>query len=177
MQTDIYKNALRLQRLMGNYLLYYELKLLQYEPARKNEWQQCEPIMTKEIISASVRKKAQEFDRQEDLVSELVETEIQIPTESLQKIVEELLDNAFHFSEPGTPVHVITKIDKEQWMLRITDQGSGLTIAQLDALKQKPGLGLKICWLLAQLHGGKLTIESEPNQGTIVTMVSTIKQS
>jgi signal transduction histidine kinase len=127
--------------------------------------------MTKDIISFSARKKAQEFDRQEDVVLELAETEIQMPAESVQKIVEELLDNAFHFSEPGTPVHLMTAIDEKQWMLRITDQGSGMTTEQLANLKRKPGLGLKICRLLAQLYGGELTIESESNQGTTVTVV------
>lgn len=171
MQTYIYENALRMQRRMSNYLLYYELKLLQYEPARKNEWQQCESIMTKDIISASVRKKAQEFDRQEDVVLELAETETQMPAESAQKIVEELLDNAFHFSEPGTPVHVMTAIDENQWMLKIIDRGCGMTTEQLANLKQRSGLGLTISHLLVQLHNGKLIIESESNQGTTVTVV------
>ena len=55
-QTYIYENALRVQRRTSNYLLYDELKLLQYEPERKKKWQQCESIMTKDIINSSVGK-------------------------------------------------------------------------------------------------------------------------
>ena len=37
--------------------------------------------------------------------------------------------------------------------------------------QQGAEFGLRICRLLVQLHGGELTIKSEPKKGTIVTVV------
>ena len=101
---------------------------------------------------------------------------------SLQKIVEELLDNAFKFSEPGRPVSIITYLNSHQWTLKIIDQGRGMTpeqIAHIGAYMQfgreryaqdGSGLGLAIVGLLAHINNGELTIESVPNQGTTVTV-------
>jgi CheY-like chemotaxis protein len=168
MQAYIYENALYLQRSISNYLLYYELKLLHYEPERKSAWQQQNPVATKDLIACSASQKAQEYQRQNDLELTLIDMNICVPEQSLQKIAEELLDNAFRFSQPGTPVQIITDKEDQLFRLRITDHGCGMTPECLANLEEISGLGLKVCDLLVQLYGSKLTIESEPNQGTTV---------
>jgi CheY-like chemotaxis protein len=182
-QTYIYENALRLKRFMGNYLLYHELKFREYDPEKKKRWQQRVSVLTKDVIASLAEEKAHEVKREGDLAVELVEAEIQIFPGSLQKLVEELLDNAFRFSQPKTPVRVTTTIDGKQFILKIMNQGPGMVeepslnlTEQLFSEKslyehQGVGLGLPICRLLAQLHGGALTIESKSNQGTTITVV------
>jgi two-component system sensor histidine kinase/response regulator len=91
-----------------------------------------------------------------------------VPEQSLQRIVEELLDNAFQFSQPGTPVQIITEKEDHQLRLRVIDHGCGMTPERLANLEETSGLGLQVCERLVQLHDGKLMIESEPNQGTTV---------
>jgi two-component system sensor histidine kinase/response regulator len=183
MQAYIYANALRLQRLIGNYLLYDELQLAEYDAERRQRWQQRVPVLPKAIISAIATRKAQEFNRQEDVSLELVDAEIQTSGEGLQKIAEELLDNALKFSEPGTPVRITTVLEGTRFTLRITDQGRGMTAEQIanpgvpqqfenqQDEPQRVGLGLILAHWLAQLCEGELTIESAPNQGTTVTVV------
>ena len=42
------------------------------------------------------------------------------------KIVEELIDNAFKFSEPGKPVLVATEVHGGEFVLTVADKGRGL---------------------------------------------------
>ena len=182
MQTYIYENALRLQRLMADHLLYAELQLMKCDPERQTRWQRV-PVMTKELINSAARKKADDVGRPQDLVLDLVDTEVLMFPGSLPKIIDELLENAFTFSAPGTPVRVTTTVDGKRFILSITAQEhrrSEDQFANLDAYTlfedtpyehQGQWLELNICRLLAQLHGGELTIERGPNQETTVTIV------
>ncbi|MEL7037447.1 MAG: ATP-binding protein [Cyanobacteria bacterium J06592_8] len=98
----------------------------------------------------------------------------------MAKIVEELMNNAFKFSEPGTPVHLKTQVENDRFILVVADQGRGMTaeyIQQIGAYlqferklyeQQGSGLRLSIVKRLVELHQGKLTIESIPNKETII---------
>jgi len=184
MQASVYESALRLQRLIENYLLYAKLRLMEYEPEkrRQNKWQSDSFVNVKRFITSLAVYKAKKVQRQSDLALELIDTEIRISSQSLQKIIEELLDNAFKFSNAGTPVQVVAKIDKNRCILSIIDQGRGMTKEQIASIgaymqferewyeQQGSGLGLIIAHLLAQLNDSELTIESGVNQGTTVNV-------
>ena len=63
--------------------------------------------------------------------------------------------------------------------MEVKDQGPGIAFAELEKVFDKfyrldnetnrknpgTGLGLPICRALVNLHGGKIWVESEPNQG------------
>ncbi len=181
-------SALRLQRLVENYLIYANLRLREYTPkSKENERRQedIEVIKVEHVINVVAVHKAKKAQRQDDLILDLVEAEIRITENDLQKIVEELLDNAFKFSKAGTPIRVATAVNRDQFTLSVTDQGRGMTkeqIANIGAYmqfdrrqyeQQGSGLGLSIARLLTQLHGGELTIESKMNQGTTVNVMFT----
>jgi signal transduction histidine kinase len=185
MQTFIYNNALRLQRLTENYLLYAKLRLMEIDPQKRGqqEMEQYDDIPPiKSFITSIAMAKAQKAQRQDDLRLELADAKIWISAKSLQKIIDELLDNALKFSEPGTPVDVMTEVNVHQWTLKITDQGCGMTAEQVANIgafmqferrqyeQQGLGLGLEITRLLVQLNDGKLRIESAPDQGTTVAV-------
>lgn len=190
MQRFIHNCALNLKRLIENYLLYARLRLLEYEPEKRKMWQSGHvTIGTKKLITAWVTQKAEEIQRQEDVVLKLVEANIQISEVQLQKIIIELLDNACKFSEKGMPIHVVAAITGNQYLLKITDHGRGMTkeqIANIGAYmqferkqyeQQGSGLGLIISRMLVQLHGGELTIESTSKEGTTVTVAFNIAES
>jgi signal transduction histidine kinase len=185
MQTFIYNNALRLQRLTENYLLYAKLRLMEIDPQKREqqEMEQSDDILSiKSFITSIAMTKAQKAQRQDDLRLVLADAKIWISAKSLQKIVEELLDNALKFSKPDTPVDVITTVNTHQWTLKITDRGCGMTAEQVANIgafmqferrqyeQQGLGLGLEITRLLVQSNDGKLGVESAPNQGTTVTV-------
>lgn len=189
MQTAIYEGALRLQRLIENYLLYARLCLMEYEPEKMKDeqWQSDDIVSIESVVHSVAMYKAKKVQREEDLVLELVNAEIRFSAKSLQKIVEELLDNAFKFSNAGTSVRVVTTIDGDRCILSIINQGRGMTAEQIANIgaymqferewyeQQGSGLGLIISHLLTQLHGGELTIKSEENQETTVSVVFNCK--
>lgn len=180
----IYESALRMHHLVENYLLYAKLQLMVTAPdsSKSEGWQQDEDFPTRLCIQSVARPYAEKFGRHEDLRLDLNDAILHTSRECLQKIIQELLDNAFKFSEPGTPISITTTIKDQAWVCCITDQGRGMTaeqIAQIGAYiqferthyaQQGSGLGLAIVQLLVQLQGGNLAIESTPQQGTTVTI-------
>ncbi len=178
----IHETSLRLQRLVENYFMYAQLKLLEYDPHGREQWPPDEIVDTRKFLTFLATHQAECMNRADDLVVDLIDAELRIAPKSLQEIVTELLDNACTFSEPGTPVHLITYVDGNQFVLRITDSGQGMTPEDIAAIgaprafhtewDEPPagGFGLRICQLLVQLHGGELSIRSEPRNGTTVTI-------
>lgn len=99
----------------------------------------------------------------------------------LQKIFAELIDNAFKFSKPGTPVSVVSTAHSRKLRVEISDQGRGMKpeyAADIGAYvqferkfyeQQGSGLGLIIAKRLAEIHGGQFSIQSQPGEGTQVS--------
>jgi len=98
----------------------------------------------------------------------------------MKKIVEEIIDNAFKFSEFGTPVYVQSNTDKDIFSLYITNYGHQMTREQIASIgaciqferkfyeQQGLGLGVIIAKRLTELYGGTLTIQSGLNSRTTV---------
>ena len=181
----IYDSALRMQRLVENYLLYAKLRILEEKPEKEKQklWQFDDILQTEPFIASVTYPKAESVQRQDDVIIETINADIRISERSLRKILEELLDNAFKFSEPGTPIHIKTSLDDQRWILSISDHGCGMTAEQIENIgaymqfdrkqyaQQGSGLGLVIALLLVQLNDGELNVESTPEQGTTVTVV------
>ncbi len=180
MGQDILDCGYRLHRVIENYIAYAELRLMKHESEKLKIWRSDQIMITKDIIADIVIEKLADLERQDDLVLDLADTQIQTPNGSLKKIVEELVDNACKFSEPDTPIQIMTKLDGNQFILSVTDQGRGMTEEQIAGIgaymqferrkyeQQGSGLGLAISKILAELDGGNLLVESIPNHGTTV---------
>lgn len=134
----------------------------------------------KEAVFETVVDTADRHDRRSDLRVHLTEGTARVHAFHLQKIVEELVDNAFKYSEAGTPIDVTLGHDEDTLALHVTDRGQGMSddaIEQVDAFVQfnretaEPkgsGLGLTVARRIAELYGGTLRIESTPAEGTTV---------
>ncbi len=174
----------RLYRLAENYLAYAQLEVMYTSP----EWAEMlrgyatdDPGL---IIEHQAVRKAQEFNREADLMLSVDRQEVTIPIlgDHLKKIVEELVDNAFKFSVPQTPVEVSAQIARGRYLLSVIDRGRGMTPEQISSIgaymqfgrqwleQQGLGLGLIIVKRLAQLYGGETAIDSVPDQYTRVVV-------
>ncbi len=95
---------------------------------------------------------------------------------------EELFDNAIRYSKKGSPIEVETEKRGSEFVLRIRDNGRGMSAEQLLGIgaymqferkvyeQQGSGLGLTVARRLTELHGGFITLESEYGKGTTVTV-------
>lgn len=181
MLGEIRTSGRRLYRLTQNFLLYAELELMATDPKRmkalrSQEVKTCSATILSEVAS----QKAQQIGRVDDLQLNLQGTVVYMSEAYYRKLIEELVDNAFKFSTPGTLVCVSDRIQGNRVLVSVSDRGRGMTpeqIANLGAYmqferklyeQQGSGLGLAIAKRLGQLHGGELTIESTPGEQTTV---------
>ncbi len=183
MAHSINRSARRLHRLVENFLIYAQIEIIGVDPDRVAALRSLRIAQPRALIEFLAHEKAQEYRREADLQLHVQEVPVvRIVKDNLQKIVTELVDNAFKFSKAGTPVHVGGVVEGNNYLLRVTNMGRGMTPEQIAAVgaytqferkiyeQQGTGLGLIIAKRLADLHQGALTIESTPGQTTTVSV-------
>jgi len=102
----------------------------------------------------------------------------------LKQVLLNLLSNAVKFTpEGGDIVVAVSREDDDRLRVAVTDTGIGIAAEDLGRLArpfeqvegqhskttQGTGLGLALTKSLIELHGGTLTLESEPGRGTTVS--------
>jgi signal transduction histidine kinase len=175
MAESIRDSALRLHRVIENFLVFVQLELRQGVV--------CEARLSRELgptVERVVKEVSERHGRKKDLAIEVRGGEASILEDYFAKIVGELLENAFKFSDEGSPVRVEYFSEGGQAILRITDAGRGMKtehVMQVGAYmqferrfyeQQGSGLGLTIAKRLTELHGGSLSIAGAEGQGTTV---------
>jgi len=102
--------------------------------------------------------------------------------ELIAQAVINLLDNAQHHTPPGTRITVAADASEDRIRLSVADNGPGVSaedrpritrrFARLDSSRTTPGhgLGLNLVEVIAQAHGGTLSIDDN-KPGLRVTMV------
>ncbi len=118
--------------------------------------------------------------------------EIDADYRGLKQVVLNLISNAVKFTPEGGDIIVaLSREDDDRVRLAVTDTGIGIAAKDLDRLArpfeqvegqhskttQGTGLGLALTKSLIELHGGVLTIASEPGQGTTVGFVLPIRRA
>lgn len=171
----IHTAAQRLYHLVENYLFYVRLQLALQFPEKRREFTTALMTDIKMILETQATKIARRAGRSEDLVLQIDDVaQLRFSSHDMIKVLDELLDNAFKFSQPGTPVTVIGKGQPDRYHLCIRDKGRGITQEQIQFVgaymqfersfyeQQGMGFGLAIVKQVVELYGG--SIEIEPNQ-------------
>lgn len=95
----------------------------------------------------------------------------------IQRVVQNLLDNAVRVSEPDQPIILeVTPLETNQVRVAVIDRGPGIAQAEKERLFHRfmqgrgrragAGLGLYLCRQIVEAHGGAIHVESQLGQGS-----------
>jgi signal transduction histidine kinase len=104
--------------------------------------------------------------------------------ERMHQAVDNLLSNAFKYSNPGTTVTLGAERSKDSLKIWVSDQGVGIKEDELDVVfdeffrtstrptggESSHGLGLAITKKVVEMHGGHISVESKPGKGSVFTI-------
>ena len=175
------RNFYRLRRLAGN-----------LEEAAELDSPLCPPHSNDDIVGlcASVTERARYAAKLLDLTLEFkADTAtkiIALDTVRIERLLLNLLSNAFKFTPRGGKVTVEVRAVSGAVEIHVSDTGCGIrseymenlftryrTMNYPDGTKRGLGLGLPICRKIAQDHGGTLVVMSTEGGGT--TVVATLE--
>jgi signal transduction histidine kinase len=178
----IHDSGKRLERLIENFLIYAQIELLRADAQKSSILRQKQTKSSAKLIEDHARSQAQAANRPDDLTLDLTDQPLPISEGYLAKIVDEIVQNAFKFSEPGKRVRVALSGSPNGVVLLVTDHGRGFSAEHITKIgaymqfertiqeQQGLGLGLVIAKRLTELHGGTLSIQSERGATTTVAV-------
>jgi signal transduction histidine kinase len=182
MGQEISKSGQRLERLIENFLFYARLEMVATDADSVIALRSAKIAAPSNTVRPVAISQAEMAGRLPDLTLELSDAPLAMAEEYFKKIIAELVQNAFKFSEPGSSVQVSLKTAGEEIEFSVHDHGRGFStehIRHIDAYvqferkmkdEQGLGLGLAIAKKLAELHGGRLALASSKETGTAVTV-------
>jgi two-component system phosphate regulon sensor histidine kinase PhoR len=114
---------------------------------------------------------------------------VQVDEAMLGKVIDNLLDNAVKYSQPGGTVFLRAEVEGERVRISVADQGAGIPAADLPRIfdcsyraDKAPsrelggtGSGLSIAKHIVQLHGGTMEAASEPGKRTTVSVLLPVR--
>ncbi|MEO5374225.1 MAG: ATP-binding protein [Alphaproteobacteria bacterium] len=100
----------------------------------------------------------------------------------LAQVFSQLLDNAIRFRSPDRPprIHVGAEHRDDHWLISVEDNGIGIDRRYFDQIfvifrrlhtrdaYPGTGVGLAIVKRIVELHGGSVSVDSEPDRGTAI---------
>jgi two-component system phosphate regulon sensor histidine kinase PhoR len=172
----IHDHALRLGRLTDDLL-----RLAQIEAGQLQL--EFHPIAVDNIVEPcieTIRAKAMQKGLTLEVQSADGLPPLQGDVQSLQGVLQELLDNAIRYSMPGGLIRIRAALEKSELMIAVSDMGIGIPKADQDRIFERfyrtdparsresggTGLGLSIAKHLVEAHGGRIKVESEVGKGS-----------
>jgi len=178
----IHESAKRLERLVENFLIYAQLELIGTDPQKVAAMRNKQTFSPAGLIEERARLQAEMARRPEDLALQVEDHPVRISAEYLARIVDELVQNSFKFSQTGARVSVALTNSGGAVSLVVGDHGRGFSTEHITRVgaymqfdrklheQQGLGLGLSIAKRLTELHGGTLDIDSTRGGSTTVTV-------
>jgi signal transduction histidine kinase len=98
----------------------------------------------------------------------------------IERLLHNLISNAVKYSPKGGPVKVTVRREGDSIIVSVSDEGIGISREDQARLFQRferlgvlssegiqgIGLGLRVCHILVEAHGGKIWVESEKGKGS-----------
>lgn len=173
----ILQAGMRLNKLVKKLIVYQQLGSINSDSKAKDLSRGITKVDSG-LLSKIANNVAEGFKRRDDLQINLQDASVKIPITYFTLLIEELLDNAFKFSEPGTKVTLNAEKDEDYFELKVIDKGRGMTeeqIANIGAYfqfernkyeQQGTGLGLDLSIKITKIYGGDFKINSTHGKQT-----------
>lgn len=116
---------------------------------------------------------ADEQEREVELDLDAEHASVELPTKTVQSIVDVLVGNVFSHTPPGTPFEVRTRVEGAQALVEVLDRGPGFGgLMPVRGLSRggSTGLGLDIARKAAESTGGTLEVDDRPSGGAVVRL-------
>lgn len=188
-----YDSTQRMIRIVGDLLQIDNIQ------AEKNEYHFA-PLAVEDLVD-SVRFEFENQAKSKDLDLEINKPLKRLPLiegdeNKLRIVLENLLDNAIKYSHKGGLISIVVSdklINSAAGMVEISIADAGIGILEADkskvfgkffraqnAIRQEPdgsGIGLYLSKDIIEKHGGSLSYESGPGEGTIFRLTLPVKQA
>jgi signal transduction histidine kinase len=101
----------------------------------------------------------------------------------VRQVLFNLLSNAINYSEAGQTVTLAAQRRGDEIVFTVSDRGRGIPAEVVDRVFERfesfpngsrhhgPGLGLSLVRSIVELHGGRVLIDTAPNEGTTVKCI------
>jgi len=177
----IAKHAQRLNAIIDDLLSLSRLEEVGQRRAILFEKTDIKPVL--ETAAQLSRIKAEQKQATINLACDAdIETRINAPL--LEQALVNLVDNAVKYSDQGAAVDITVQRHEKEITIAVRDQGCGIAREHLDRIFERfyvadksrsrklggTGLGLAIVKHIAQVHGGHVTVESDPGRGSTFTI-------
>ncbi len=121
----IHDSGKRLERLIENFLIYAQIEILGADPQNLTALRHKKTQFPAKLVKDRATNQARAAQRPDDLVLEVVDVPLPISEDYFAKIVEELVQNAFKFSEAGSKVAVSLADSPTGPVFSVSDTGRG----------------------------------------------------
>ena len=181
MASKIKSSSDRLHKTIEKFIRYtgIRLKLASKKNGESINSYTKSPSLILEYISKRMMMVAQ---RGNDLKLELTDSPIKVSEPDFEFLIEEILENALKFSNPGTCILIKSSVSGNTYELEVTDHGHGMTKEQItnittfgqhqrDKFQQAGnGLGLISIKNMMAFYNGSLKLASEINNFTTCSL-------
>ena len=172
----IEQNNYRLLKLVNNLLDINKMDLGKYDLSLQNR----NIVDNLKYIVKSSKEIAERQDKTLSFETDIQYKIIAFDPFEIERILLNLISNAFKFTEPGDEIVVRFKESDKEVIIEVEDTGIGIPDDKQDHIFEKfsqadtphhkqgegSGLGLSIVKVIAEMHGGKVELESKPGDGS-----------
>jgi PAS domain S-box-containing protein len=179
----IHRNALRLQKLVNMLLDFSRIEAGRIEAVYEPTDLATLTTDLAGVFRAAIERTGMRLRVECEPLSKQLFEQVYVDREMWEKVVLNLLSNAFKFTFEGE-IAVILRAENDHVKLEVRDTGTGIPTSELAQVFERfhrvkgakgrsyegSGIGLSLVQELVKLHGGTIHVSSVVNQGTCFTV-------